>query len=98
MVRGVLLSESWAGERSLLFRWHYATATGRMVIDHPVVGTGIGGYRDAYLHYRSPRNPEEVASPHSTALDWTATLVESLMRPLDLGRGQGPCDPVGLDT
>ncbi|MFI4898806.1 MAG: O-antigen ligase family protein, partial [Phycisphaerales bacterium JB059] len=37
------------GELSLLFRWHYAQGSARMILEHPLLGVGPGGFRDAYL-------------------------------------------------
>lgn len=74
MIRGVLLPESFANERSLLFRWHYMTASARMFMDSPLAGVGPDGYQAAYTLFRAPRNPEEVMSAHSMFLDWICTL------------------------
>ncbi len=73
-VRGVVLPEGFAGERSLLFRWHYLVASGRMMTDRPLVGVGPDGFQAQYMKVRVPRNPEEVASAHSIFADWLCTL------------------------
>ncbi|CAN5771205.1 hypothetical protein BH11PLA1_BH11PLA1_04560 [soil metagenome] len=61
-------------ELSILFRAWYAEAALRIFADHPVVGVGPDGFKDAYITARNALSPEEVASPHSTMLDWTACL------------------------
>ena len=73
-VRGVVLPEGFAGERSLLFRWHYLVASGRIMADRPLVGVGPDGFQAQYMKVRVPRNPEEVASAHSIFADWLCTL------------------------
>jgi len=72
LVRGTLLHEDFAGDRSLLFRWHYMVATVRMVAEAPLTGVGSDGYQQAYTRFRVPRNPEEVTSAHSMFQDWIA--------------------------
>lgn len=61
-------------ELSLLFRWFYAQAAVRIGLDHPLVGVGPAGFKDAYLLAKPALSPEEVSSPHSVLLDWWATL------------------------
>ncbi|MCZ6835654.1 MAG: O-antigen ligase family protein [Planctomycetota bacterium] len=73
-VRGAMLSEDFMGDRSLLFRWHYAQATKRIVEDAPLLGVGAGSYQQAYALHREPRSPEEVKSAHSVFLDWLASV------------------------
>ncbi len=72
-VRG-LLAEDAFGDRSLLFRWHYAEGAASMVLEHPVVGVGPDGFQDAYLLHKPARSPENVASAHGMAIDWLASL------------------------
>jgi hypothetical protein len=72
--RGAVLPESWLGEKSLLFRWHYLVGAGRVVTDHPLAGVGPDGFQAAYTAVRLPRSPEEVASAHSMFADWLAML------------------------
>ncbi len=72
-VRG-LLPEDTLGDRSLLFRWHYAQGATSIVAEHPVVGVGPDGFQDAYLRHKPPRSPENVASAHGMAIDWLASL------------------------
>jgi hypothetical protein len=73
IARGVL-PEGLAGERSLLFRWHYMVSSARIVAKDPLLGVGPDGYQAAYVKHRVPRSPEEVASAHSMFLDWLCTL------------------------
>jgi hypothetical protein len=72
--RGAVLPESWLGDRSLLFRWHYLVGAGRIVSDHPLAGVGPDGFQAAYTAVRLPRSPEEVASAHGMFADWLAML------------------------
>ena len=74
VIRGTVLPEDLAGERSLLFRWHYLSAAGQVFAQEPSVGVGPDGFQDAYVQVRSPRSPEEVTSAHSIGADWLATL------------------------
>jgi hypothetical protein len=73
-VRGAILPESFAGDRSLLFRWHYAVSSMSIIGDAPFTGVGPDGYQAEYIRHRVARNPEEVASAHSMFWDWLATL------------------------
>ena len=51
--------------RSLLFRWHYWTASVPMIESHPVWGVGFNNFGDYYLRYKLPSSPEDVKDPHS---------------------------------
>ncbi|WP_432800217.1 O-antigen ligase family protein [Poriferisphaera sp. WC338] len=75
MVRGMQgLPESELGERSLLFRYQYWTAAGRMLWGSGPIGLllGVGpddfGY--LYLKYKSVYSPEEVSSAHNVFVDY----------------------------
>jgi hypothetical protein len=72
--RGAVLPESWLGDKSLLFRWHYLVGAGRVVTDQPLTGVGPDGFQAAYTAVRVPRSPEEVASAHSMFADALAML------------------------
>ncbi len=72
--RALLLSEGFAGEKSLLFRWHYLVGSAGVFAEQPWVGVGPDGFQDAYVAVRVPRSPEEVASAHSVFADWLSTL------------------------
>ncbi|MHC5024454.1 MAG: O-antigen ligase family protein [Planctomycetota bacterium] len=74
VVRGVILPESFLGEKSLLFRWHYLVGSGRMLSEAPLLGVGPDGFQAAYVLHRLPRSPEEVSSAHSMMVDWIAML------------------------
>ena len=74
VIRGALMPESFAGDRSLLFRWHYWIAAARMLMDHPLLGVGPDGFQAAYILHRVPRNPEEVVSSHCMFIDWVTML------------------------
>ncbi len=62
------------GERSLLFRYQYWKAVPAVVAEHPLVGVGPGGFKDAYLRAKDPLNPEDVTSVHNVWIDWIAML------------------------
>lgn len=66
--------EGLAGEKSLLFRWHYMVSSSQIIAEEPLLGVGPDGYQAAYVKHRVPRNPEEVAGAHSMFLDWLCTL------------------------
>ncbi|MHC4107870.1 MAG: O-antigen ligase family protein, partial [Planctomycetota bacterium] len=72
--RALLLPEGFAGEKSLLFRWHYLVGSAGIFAEQPFLGVGPDGFQDAYVTVRVPRSPEEVASAHSAFADWFATL------------------------
>lgn len=74
VVRGAILPESFAGERSILFRWHYWIGAGRMIAENPVAGVGPGGFQDAFVQNRLAITPEEAASAHNVFIDWLTTL------------------------
>ncbi len=74
VVRGVALPESWLGEKSLLYRWHYLVGSARIVSGHTMVGVGPDGYQAAYVAARMPRSPEEVTSAHNVFADWLSDL------------------------
>lgn len=59
--------------RSLRFRLEYWSATVSMIADHPWLGVGPGQFRDHYLSYRLAGASEEIADPHQTLLDVTAS-------------------------
>ncbi|MBL8745471.1 MAG: O-antigen ligase family protein [Phycisphaerae bacterium] len=61
-------------ELSLYFRWQYLLGAARIVLAHPLFGTGPAGFKDQYLLFKEPTNPEEIDSPHCLPMDWLATL------------------------
>ncbi|GJM17998.1 MAG: hypothetical protein DHS20C14_02110 [Phycisphaeraceae bacterium] len=71
-VRGVIGERS--GELSVLFRSFYLHGAARIFGDHPLLGVGPGGFKDAYILARPPLSPEEVTSSHAVLVDWGATL------------------------
>lgn len=74
IARGAILAESFAGEVSLLFRWHYIISAVRMFAEQPWIGVGPDEFQAQYMMHRVARNPEEVSSAHSMFVDWLATL------------------------
>ncbi|MEZ6243495.1 MAG: O-antigen ligase family protein [Phycisphaerales bacterium] len=61
-------------ELSLRFRAQYQVGAIGAWLEHPLVGVGPGGFREAFLRHRPPLSVEEVVSPHSVGLEWVATL------------------------
>ncbi len=51
--------------RSLLFRWHYWTASVPIIKKSPVLGVGLNNFGDYYLQYKRPSAPEDVTDPHN---------------------------------
>ncbi len=70
--RGMLGDE--LGELSLRFRAQYQVGAVGAWLEHPVLGVGPGGFRDAYLRHRPELSVEEVVSPHSVVFEWITTL------------------------
>jgi len=68
------LPESFLGDRSLLFRWHYFQGAWGMLASSPLAGVGPDGFQDAYLQLKPLRSPEDVASAHSMGVDWLASM------------------------
>src|SRR5207247_156896 len=52
VLRGTALPEGFAGDKSLLFRWHYLQASAHIAAEHPWVGVGPDGFQDAYVRHR----------------------------------------------
>ncbi len=74
VVRGAALPESWMGDRSLLYRWHYLVGSARIVSGDGLLGVGPDGFQAAYVQVRDPRSPEEVTSAHNAFADWLSDL------------------------
>ncbi|MEM7227781.1 MAG: O-antigen ligase family protein [Planctomycetota bacterium] len=74
VVRGTVLPEQFAGDKSLLFRWHYLNGTASMIADAPIAGVGPDDFQRAYIENRPPRSPEDPASAHNMIADWWASL------------------------
>lgn len=72
IVRG-LIGER-IGELSILFRWFYIQGATGVFLDHPLLGVGPAGFKDAYMLAKPAVSPEEVSSPHSIFFDWLANL------------------------
>ncbi|WP_182865898.1 O-antigen ligase family protein [Stieleria mannarensis] len=66
---GLLLwgDEEWmaAAPASLEFRLQYWKSTALLLLDHPVLGAGPGGFQAMYLQYRLPVANESIADPHN---------------------------------
>lgn len=69
-----MLPVGFAGEKSLLFRWHYLQGAAGMVLEEPLLGVGPDGFQDAFERTRPADNPESPASAHSAWIDWLASL------------------------
>jgi len=51
--------------KSLLFRWHYWTASAPIIREHAAWGVGLNNFGDYYLAYKRPSSPEDVKDPHN---------------------------------
>ena len=106
LARGLLVPESWLGERSLLFRWHYLVGAARITGEQALTGVGPDGFQGAYMMARLPRSPEEVTSAHSMFVDWISMLGVSGLAWAALvgillwraGRHMNPADAAGVDA
>lgn len=79
VVRGAMgPPDSDQGERSLLFRYHYWQGAAGMLAHEPwrekLLGVGPGQFKDSYILYKNPLNPEEVTSTHNVILDFVTML------------------------
>ncbi|MHC4995356.1 MAG: O-antigen ligase family protein, partial [Planctomycetota bacterium] len=63
-----------AGERSLLFRFHYWGGASRMLADMPLTGVGPGRFAERYLQVKNPISPEDVSDPHNAMVSFASTL------------------------
>jgi len=87
--------ETVAGERTLLFRFHYLQGAWRILVEEPLGailrGTGPEGFKARYTAHKPALNPEEVVSTHNVFADYFlmlgvgglalgALLVEALWR------------------
>jgi len=69
--------ESSAGERSLLFRFHYWQGAAKLLMEDPtraLIGMGQGTFQDYYEAVRNPISPEVVTSTHSVFVDYCVML------------------------
>ena len=57
---------------SLSYRLEYWTSTWDVILDHPLLGTGPGNFRDNYLRHKLPQSSEEISDPHQFILDVAA--------------------------
>ncbi|MEX2386335.1 MAG: hypothetical protein WD534_00530 [Phycisphaeraceae bacterium] len=79
LVRGAMgPPETMAGERTLLFRFHYWQAAARLIGEalpgSAVVGVGPHGFSQGYLWAKNPLNPEEVTNAHNVFIDYVVML------------------------
>jgi len=74
LMRGTLLAGVMPGEHSLLFRWHYLQTAYSAWFEHPWIGTGSEGFKDASARLRPIEAVEIVQSAHAAFVDWVAQL------------------------
>ncbi|MDP1799330.1 MAG: O-antigen ligase family protein [Planctomycetaceae bacterium] len=55
--------------KSLSYRVYYWTGTAELIAEHPILGGGLGQFRNAYLRVKAPAASEEIADPHNLLLD-----------------------------
>ena len=59
--------------KSLRYRLEYWTATGDLLAERPVLGSGLGQFRSHYLTHKLDAASEEVSDPHNWLLEaWAA--------------------------
>jgi hypothetical protein len=51
--------------KSLMFRWHYWTASAKLVEQSPMLGVGLNNFGDYYTSVKRASSPEDVKDPHS---------------------------------
>jgi MFS family permease len=51
--------------RTLMFRWHYWTASAQLVERSPILGVGLNNFGDYYTEVKRASSPEDVKDPHS---------------------------------
>ncbi|MHC4103861.1 MAG: O-antigen ligase family protein [Planctomycetota bacterium] len=56
------------GGNSMLVRWQYWDASGKMYADHLLTGVGPGNFSHFYPHYKPASASESVADPHNFML------------------------------
>lgn len=71
---GFVAGRAIEGERSLLFRAQYWSASAQMMAGHPLRGVGARGFADGYPAAKDPLNPETVTSAHNVFVDQIAML------------------------
>lgn len=76
VIAGVLArSGSWDREvlteasKSLSYRVLYWDGTARLITEQPLLGGGLGQFRNDYLRVKAPQASEEIADPHNFLLD-----------------------------
>ena len=72
--RALALASVMPGERSLLFRWHYLRTAWSAWREHPLIGTGPEGFKDASARLRPMDAVEIVQSAHAAFADWMSQL------------------------
>jgi len=51
--------------KSFGYRIQYWQSSSQMVADHPIVGCGIGNFREYYTQYKLPTASESISDPHN---------------------------------
>ncbi|MGN6547992.1 MAG: O-antigen ligase family protein, partial [Aureliella sp.] len=65
----LILSEA---PKSVAFRLEYWQATSKMILDHPLVGVGLGNFQSYYPRYKLQTASETIADPHNWLFDIAA--------------------------
>ncbi len=77
-VLGAVVARLLAGdafeELSIRFRGFYLTGAASILFEHPLLGVGPSGFKDAYQQVKPVLSPEEPTSPHSVLADYAAGL------------------------
>jgi hypothetical protein len=60
--------------KSLMFRWHYWTASAPIIEQSPMWGVGLNNYGDYYTRFKRPSSPEDVKDPHNVFVRLAAEM------------------------
>ncbi len=58
---------------ALRYRFEYWQSTCAMIADYPLVGCGLGNFKELYTAYKLPQASEAIADPHNFVLEVWAT-------------------------
>ncbi|MBI3464168.1 MAG: O-antigen ligase family protein, partial [Planctomycetes bacterium] len=80
LVGGLDLKVLTEASKSLGYRMQYWQATGQIIRDHPLLGTGPGNFGDYYPQYKLPEASEEIQDPHNFVLEvWSTAGAPALV-------------------
>lgn len=62
-----------AATKSALYRFEYWQSTWQMIVEHWLLGVGLGNFKSAYPQYKLPQASEEIGDPHNFVFEVWAT-------------------------